>query len=73
MLMQYAADQAAKEVAQYSYILEKTGILESLDNLNTKTESFESDMNSIREIWKPFRAPGRKQFRDRMWEIRLPE
>ena len=30
MLMQYAADQAVKQVAQYSYILEKTGILDSL-------------------------------------------
>ena len=30
LLIQYAADQAAREVAQYSYILEKTGILLSL-------------------------------------------
>ena len=60
MLMQYAADQAAKEVAQYSYILEKTGILESLDNLNTKTESFESDMNSIRENLETIQSAGIK-------------
>lgn len=60
MLMQYAADQAAKEVAQYSYILEKTGILESLDNLNTKTESFESDMNSIRENLETIQSAGEK-------------
>ena len=60
MHMQYAADQAAKEVAQYSYILEKTGILESLDNLNTKTESFESDMNSIRENLETIQSAGEK-------------
>ena len=60
MLMQYAADQAAKEVAQYSYILEKTGILESLDNLNSKTESFESDMNSIRENLETIQSAGEK-------------
>ena len=28
LVIQYAADQAAKEVAQYSYILKKTGILD---------------------------------------------
>ena len=60
MLMQYAADQAAKEVAQYSYILEKTGILESLDNLNSETESFESDMNSIRENLETIQSAGEK-------------
>lgn len=49
-----------KEVAQYSYILEKTGILESLDNLNTKTESFESDMNSIRENLETIQSAGEK-------------
>ncbi len=49
MLMQYAADQAVKQVAQYSYILEKTGILDSLDNMTTKNEKFEQDMDSIRK------------------------
>ena len=49
MLMQYAADQAVKQVAQYSYILEKTGILDSLDNMTTKNEKFEQDMDSIKK------------------------
>lgn len=38
LIVQYAADQAAKEVAQYSYILEKIGILDSLDGLNSRSE-----------------------------------
>ena len=49
MLMQYTADQAVKQVAQYSYILEKTGILDSLDNMTTKNEKFEQDMDSIKK------------------------
>lgn len=60
VLMQYAADQAAKEVAQYSYILEKTGILSSLDNLNTKSEKFESELNSIRENLETIQSAGEK-------------
>lgn len=40
--------------------MEKTGILESLDNLNTKTESFESDMNSIRENLETIQSAGEK-------------
>ena len=50
----------AQMLMQYSYILEKTGILESLDNLNTKTESFESDMNSIRENLETIQSAGEK-------------
>ena len=42
-----AADQAAKEVAQYSYILEKIGILDSLDGLNSRSEDFEKNIKSI--------------------------
>lgn len=49
LIVQYAADQAAKEVAQYSYLLEKTGILASLDGLNTKAEDFEKEINEIEE------------------------
>ena len=49
LIVQYAADQAAKEVAQYSYILEKTGILESLDNLHSRSEDFEKEMQSLKE------------------------
>ena len=44
-----AADQAAKEVAQYSYILEKIGILDSLDGLNSRSEDFEKNIKSIEE------------------------
>lgn len=49
LIVQYAADQAAKEVAQYSYILEKTGILDSLDGLNTKASDFETEIDALRE------------------------
>lgn len=48
LIMQYAADQAAKEVAQYTYILEKIGILESLDKLNQTKDNFENDLKSIK-------------------------
>ena len=54
----YSLSEYKKE--QYSYILEKTGILESLDNLNTKTESFESEMNSIRENLETIQSAGEK-------------
>lgn len=47
VIVQYAADQAAKEVAQYSYILEKTGILEAMDNLYKKNKDFKSDIESV--------------------------
>lgn len=47
LIVQYAVDQAAKEVAQYSYILEKTGIIEDLDALNGKAEDFKRELNSI--------------------------
>lgn len=47
LIVQYAADQAAKEVAQYSYILEKTGILDSLDNLNTRSDDFEKEIRDM--------------------------
>lgn len=47
LIMQYAADQAAKEVAQYSYLLEKTGILEQLDNLEDASIHFEEDLKAI--------------------------
>ena len=49
LIVQYAADQAAKEVAQYSYILEKIGILDSLDGLNSRSEDFEKNIKSIEE------------------------
>lgn len=48
LIVQYAADQAAKEVAQYSYILEKIGILDSLDGLNSRSEDFEKNIKSSR-------------------------
>ena len=60
VLMQYAADQAAKEVAQYSYILEKAGILESLDNLNTRAENFETEISSIRENLETIQSASEK-------------
>ncbi|MGN1142304.1 MAG: TadE/TadG family type IV pilus assembly protein [Oliverpabstia sp.] len=47
LIVQYAVDQAAKEVAQYSYILEKTGIIQDLDNLEGKAEKFKSDLKTI--------------------------
>lgn len=47
LIVQYAADQAAKEVAQYSYILEKTGIIQDLDKLEGKAETFKRELESI--------------------------
>ncbi|MDO4273479.1 MAG: TadE/TadG family type IV pilus assembly protein [Eubacteriales bacterium] len=49
VIIQYAADQAAKEVAQYSYILEKTGILESVSDLSGRASEFQKNMESIQE------------------------
>lgn len=48
VIMQYAADQAAKEVAQYSYILEKMGILGALDELYLTEAGFEENIQSIK-------------------------
>ena len=48
VLIQYSVDQAAKEVAEYSYILEKTGILDAYKGLNSRSEAFEKQMNDIR-------------------------
>lgn len=58
LIVQYAADQAAKEVAQYSYILEKTGVLESLDNLHSRSEDFEKEMQSIKEQLETIQRAG---------------
>lgn len=60
MLMQYAVDQAAKEVAEYSYILEKTGILASVDNLNAKADDFEAEIRSIQENLETIQSAGEK-------------
>lgn len=49
LVIQYAADQAAKEVAQYSYILEKTGILDSYQNLGQEASDFSQEMEKIKE------------------------
>lgn len=49
LVIQYAADQAAKEVAQYSYILEKTGILDSYQNLGQETSAFVQEMEDMKE------------------------
>ena len=38
VLIQYSVDQAAKEVAEYSYILEKTGVLDAYKGLNSRSE-----------------------------------
>lgn len=48
VLIQYSVDQAAKEVAEYSYILEKTGVLDAYKGLNTKSEKFEKEMQDIK-------------------------
>ena len=48
VLIQYSVDQAAKEVAEYSYILEKTGVLDAYKGLNTKSEEFSKQMEDIK-------------------------
>ncbi len=47
LLVQYAADQAAKEVAQYSYILERTGIIDSWDKLGEMNKQFRDDLEKV--------------------------
>lgn len=58
VIVQYAADQAAKEVAQYSYILEKTGILDAMDNLNKNNQEFKSDIESVRKNLETIQSAG---------------
>lgn len=48
VILQYAADQAVREVAQYSYILEKVGILDSYASMDERAEKFTNDLESIR-------------------------
>ena len=40
VLIQYSVDQAAKEVAEYSYILEKTGVLDAYKVLLIRFHKF---------------------------------
>ncbi|MDC7289636.1 pilus assembly protein [Blautia schinkii] len=47
LVIQYSVDQAAKEVAQYSYLLDKIGILESLDSLSSRSQEFEDNIQNI--------------------------
>ena len=49
LLIQYAADQAAREVAQYSYILEKTGILNAYQGTGQEAAGFGSSLKEIQE------------------------
>lgn len=49
LLIQYAADQAAREVAQYSYILEKTGILDAYQGMGQEAADFDSSLKDIQE------------------------
>ena len=49
LLIQYAADQAAREVAQYSYILEKTGILDAYQGMGQEAAGFDRSLKDIRE------------------------
>lgn len=48
VLIQYSVDQAAKEVAEYSYILEKTGVLDAYKGLNSRSEEFQKQMQDIK-------------------------
>lgn len=49
LLIQYAADQAVKEVAQYTYILDKVGILEKMDSTVTGAGAFQENLGNIKE------------------------
>lgn len=56
LIMQYAADQAAREVAQYTYILSEMGILEAMDatggtaaDLKSKVESVKNNLEIIEQ------------------------
>ncbi len=47
--MQYAADQAVKEVAQYTYILDRVGILEKMDHTSEGSGTFQENLENIKE------------------------
>ena len=49
LLVQYAADQAVKEVAQYTYILDKVGILEKMDHTAEGAGTFQENLENIKE------------------------
>ena len=48
VLIQYSVDQAAKEVAEYSYILEKTGVLDLIQN----QKNSQNRWRTLNPIWK---------------------
>lgn len=49
VLVQYAAAQTAKEVAQYTYILDKIGILEKMDKSSLGAENFKKNLIEVKE------------------------
>lgn len=52
LLMQYAVNQAAREVGQYSYLLEKTGILDELDKISSNAAQIKEDLEKIEKNLK---------------------
>ena len=63
-------------MAQYSYILEKIGILDSLDGLNSRSEDFEKNIKSIEEQLQTVQQAGENALNgedpvgNTMWMIR---
>ena len=52
LIVQYAVNQAAKEVGEYSYLLEKMGILENVDRVSQNAQSFQKDVDSVKDNLK---------------------
>lgn len=46
-VLQYAVDQTAKEISQYSYIFTKTGVVAASNRTYVKAKGFTDDVNSI--------------------------
>lgn len=47
VIIQYAADQAVKEVAEYTYLLDKTGILENVDSVHKDAEAMKKELEEL--------------------------
>lgn len=49
VILQYAANEAAREISQYSYVLTKTGIVEKRVSTSSQAAAFTADATSLLE------------------------
>lgn len=47
VILQYAADEAAREISQYSYVLTKTGIVDKRVSTSTQAAAFRSNISKL--------------------------